>query len=461
MIKIPRLDWHEFFMLHAHLAATRSTCDRGPALFFDPERHGVGCVIVKDNRIIAGGYNGSPPGEPHCDDVGHLMVDGHCVPGNTIISKFQLGQYNTGHRSIRQIYENWQDPHKRGAMKRMKIRSVTKEGFIVPDYIEDVWCVGAKPLLRFTTRLGRIVRVTRGQLVLTENGWEPADRIKEGDKIALNGVEPFNDPKWLRRQYEELGKTQVAIAAMLNCSRQTIKRRLDQFGIERREFRLGGWNRGMRREGMPRYKGEEIDNTHARARSRRYGLQEECEVCGSTEDLQVHHLDGRPQNDADSNLITLCIGCHQVAHTPHAKTKKVIFDSVVSKEGSKKDERVFDLTTRRNHNYIGNGTVLHNCVRTIHSECNALLQCALDGTSPAGATIYTTASPCFDCAKMIIRAGIKLVVVGLNYESRYGLSSSVNEKLISSGIRVHHLPLTQTDFSEHVINDNVFHRSTF
>jgi len=78
----------EFFMMHAHLWATRSTCDRGPELFFDPSRHGVGAVIVKDGRIIASGYNGSPPGEPHCDEIqvdgglmkgGHIMVAGHCV----------------------------------------------------------------------------------------------------------------------------------------------------------------------------------------------------------------------------------------------------------------------------------------------------------------------------------------------------------------------------------------------
>lgn len=94
-LHIKRLPWDQFFMLHAHLAATRSTCDRGPELLFDQGRHGVGCVIVKDKRIIAGGYNGSPPGMPHCDDKewtgrelihntdlkngGHLMKDGHCV----------------------------------------------------------------------------------------------------------------------------------------------------------------------------------------------------------------------------------------------------------------------------------------------------------------------------------------------------------------------------------------------
>lgn len=39
----------------------------------------VGCLIVRDGRIIATGFNGSPPGEPHCIDVGCQMEDGHCV----------------------------------------------------------------------------------------------------------------------------------------------------------------------------------------------------------------------------------------------------------------------------------------------------------------------------------------------------------------------------------------------
>lgn len=53
----------------AKLAASRSTCDRAM----------VGCVLVKDRQIISTGYNGSPPGMPHCLDVGHLLVEGHCM----------------------------------------------------------------------------------------------------------------------------------------------------------------------------------------------------------------------------------------------------------------------------------------------------------------------------------------------------------------------------------------------
>lgn len=42
-------------------------------------RSKVGCVIVRDGRILSTGYNGSPPGLPHCLDVGCEMVNGHCV----------------------------------------------------------------------------------------------------------------------------------------------------------------------------------------------------------------------------------------------------------------------------------------------------------------------------------------------------------------------------------------------
>lgn len=50
-----RLEWDEYFMSTALLVSTRSSCDR---------LH-VGCVLVKDNRIIASGYNGFLPGAPH------------------------------------------------------------------------------------------------------------------------------------------------------------------------------------------------------------------------------------------------------------------------------------------------------------------------------------------------------------------------------------------------------------
>ena len=64
-----RVSWEQYFMNIAKKSATRSTCDR---------KH-VGALIVRDKTILSTGYNGSIREMPHCDEVGHLMEDWHCV----------------------------------------------------------------------------------------------------------------------------------------------------------------------------------------------------------------------------------------------------------------------------------------------------------------------------------------------------------------------------------------------
>ncbi len=64
-----RPDWDSYFLKIAIAVSERSTCDRAF----------VGCVLVLEKRILTTGFNGSPAGQPHCDEVGHLLVDGHCV----------------------------------------------------------------------------------------------------------------------------------------------------------------------------------------------------------------------------------------------------------------------------------------------------------------------------------------------------------------------------------------------
>lgn len=59
-----------------------------------------------------------------------------------------------------------------------------------------------------------------------------------------------------------------------------------------------------------------------------------------------------------------------------------------------------------------------HCVRTIHAEHNAILQAAvIGGSSTKGATLYTLYSPCIHCAKYVIAAGVKRVVVGKFYRN--------------------------------------------
>ena len=51
------------------MVASRSTCDRCH----------IGAVIVKNKVILSTGYNGAPRRLPHCDDIGHEIVGGHCI----------------------------------------------------------------------------------------------------------------------------------------------------------------------------------------------------------------------------------------------------------------------------------------------------------------------------------------------------------------------------------------------
>lgn len=96
-----RLDWGTYFIELAHLIARRATCDR---------KH-VGAVFVREQRVISTGYNGSPPGLPHCDDVGHDLVitDGreNCV--RTVHAEqngvYQAAQHGVSLRGA-QLYVN-------------------------------------------------------------------------------------------------------------------------------------------------------------------------------------------------------------------------------------------------------------------------------------------------------------------------------------------------------------------
>ncbi|AOY75573.1 deoxycytidylate deaminase [Clostridium formicaceticum] len=55
-----RPSWDEYYMEMAEVAKKRSTCNRRQ----------VGAVIVKDQRMLASGYNGAPSGLPHCSETG-------------------------------------------------------------------------------------------------------------------------------------------------------------------------------------------------------------------------------------------------------------------------------------------------------------------------------------------------------------------------------------------------------
>ncbi len=74
----------------------------------------------------------------------------------------------------------------------------------------------------------------------------------------------------------------------------------------------------------------------------------------------------------------------------------------------------------------------------LHAEANAITKIARSGNNSEGSTLYVTDSPCIECAKLIIQAGIKRVVYGREYRLKDGV-----ELLRKAGIEVTLMPLEQ------------------
>ena len=74
----------------------------------------------------------------------------------------------------------------------------------------------------------------------------------------------------------------------------------------------------------------------------------------------------------------------------------------------------------------------------LHAEANAITKLARSNNNSDGATIYITASPCIECAKLIIQAGIKRVVYGEQYRLTDGI-----DLLKRAGIDVEYLDINE------------------
>lgn len=72
----------------------------------------------------------------------------------------------------------------------------------------------------------------------------------------------------------------------------------------------------------------------------------------------------------------------------------------------------------------------------LHAEANAITKVSRSNNSSDGATLYVTSSPCLECSKLIIQAGIKRVVYSENYRLRDGI-----DLLERAGIECVHLPI--------------------
>ena len=74
----------------------------------------------------------------------------------------------------------------------------------------------------------------------------------------------------------------------------------------------------------------------------------------------------------------------------------------------------------------------------LHAEANPITKIARSGNNSDGATLYVTAAPCIECAKLIIQAGISRVI----YSEEYRIEDGIN-LLRRAGIEVKYIPVEQ------------------
>ena len=112
----------------------------------------------------------------------------------------------------------------------------------------------------------------------------------------------------------------------------------------------------------------------------------------------------------------------ELAMLSHATRRKVgcliVKDTHIIAEGINGTPRGFDNKCE----YVDHVDHYYTKPEVLHAESNAITKLARSTNSSEGATLYVTCSPCFDCAKLIIQAGISSVVYRDEYSSDKGIS---------------------------------------
>ena len=86
-----------------------------------------------------------------------------------------------------------------------------------------------------------------------------------------------------------------------------------------------------------------------------------------------------------------------------------------------------------------------HCVATIHAEANAIIQSARNGVVIDGATVYVTASPCWNCFKQLANGGVTRIVYGEFYRDQriFDVAKQIGIELVHvplPGVSLPHLP---------------------
>jgi len=293
-----------------------------------------------------------------------------CVAGTTRLKC----KSHPKNMTVAELYE-WKIRQKNNQWKRRSIKQYDcDKGEFTYAHPRDVIYNGKKWCVRITTKLGYEIECTPEHLLLTERGWVEAGLLRVGDSVYINGTEKlYKNRDWLYHQNITLNKTFVQIADEFGYNVNTVKDWAKKHKLPKKEKSY--WNKGREpwNKGAGNASCEQVEalrKYHHDWHDKRRILKEDtkqyrkhkkgyCEICGSTTELQVHHIDCNRDNNAPSNLITLCQTCHAQIHKQCLET--AYSDVIVSVEDAGILD-VYDIVMKsEQHNFVANGFVAHNC----------------------------------------------------------------------------------------------------
>lgn len=298
-----------------------------------------------------------------------------CLSGDTMVRAFSGGNS----WSMRQLYKIFNDPRCGLARSAIRVRTMDKDGEIVPAKIISVMRSKEKPLYLVKTRNNRKIKASANHIFFTENGQKRLKELSPGDKTFMNGVDVSRD--WLKREYLDKNRSRAAIAGELGMSDAWLGKVIARWGLQkpkgtcyRGSARPGYGKKGMHgEEGRAaisarmsgernhRWVGDRVTERGGRARLHRRdsAVGKTC-PCGA-EAEHMHHVDRDPRNNLDNNIEFLCVACHKARHSDSVKISWL--DEIVSIEPCGIEE-TYDLEVDRDeHNFAANGFIVHNSQR--------------------------------------------------------------------------------------------------